>query len=302
VKSPQCTSLDQLSLKVNAAVESHEKVSPEAFETTIQGLRACAEDSEQLNGSQEQLEALKARRLMFVWEVMLYNGLVAESRGPSVAAENEWHGALLNPSSLVSVGAGANVTGEEMGQITKHNRALCDQVITVAQMTPNGLALEPGTPDVRKFLAQKYPRTCLLEDSTRVAPGLPRYLLVYANSDSVFAGFQPTQQTASSPVSGSGTITNPYGNMWNFTFSGTIQTSETMQSPYVLESQTVFLYAYDGNGNVVSHHSIVASRQIGGDPSYAAGYNSGALLSRLWNNPRRLADSVLKDVQKASGH
>jgi hypothetical protein len=316
VKSPQCQDLNSLAVKVSAAKGNDEKFPLEDLHSVVQRLLTCAEDSERLNSRRNQLEALKARRLLFEWVETAYNHsltpykplvadyvLVDEERElRRLGAESELRRALANPSSLVSVGADANITEEEMGQIAKHNRALCDQIITVTRMTPSGLALEPGTPDGRKFLAQKYPRTCLLEDSSRVAPGVPRYLLVYANSDSAFAGFQPIQQTTSSPVLGSGTITSPYGKMWNFTFSGTMQTSETIQSPYVLESQSLFLYAYDANSNAVSRHSITASRQVGGDPSYAAGYNTGALLSQFWNNPKRLAESVLKDVQKASGH
>jgi hypothetical protein len=72
---------------------------------------------------------------------------------------------------------------------------------------------------------------------------------VYANSEGVLTGFQPIQRSSSSPVSGSGTITNAYGYMRNFTFTGTLQTTETVEAPYVLESQSVFLYAYDAGLN-----------------------------------------------------
>lgn len=306
IKSPQCESLDGLAERVDDAAKSHQKISDDDFQAIVQRLGACAEDSERLNSNREQPEALKARRLMFIWGITLYNTLVAEyndadaQRKAQHVAESQWREDLANPSSLVSIRADASLTGEQMDQIVAHNRALCDQIITVTRITPSGLALEQGTPDGRKFLAEKYPRMCLLEDSDRVAPGVPRYLLVYASSESDFAGFQPIQRTISSPVSGSGTLTNPYGNTWNFTFSGTLQTTQTLNSPYVLESQSLFLYAYDAKGNIVSRHSISGSRQIGGDPSYAAGYNAGSALSQIWNNPRRLADKVLEEVKKDS--
>ena len=51
---------------------------------------------------------------------------------------------------------------------------------------------------------------------------------------------------------------------------------------------------------IVSRHSVTSSQQIGGDPSYAAGYNLGSLASRLWSNPKKLAESVLRDVQTDS--
>jgi hypothetical protein len=37
-----------------------------------------------------------------------------------------------------------------------------------------------------------------------------------------------------------------------------------------------------------------------GGTSYAAGYNAGAIIGALWNNPSHLITSVLRDVQKDS--
>ncbi len=76
----------------------------------------------------------------------------------------------------------------------------------------------------------------------------------------------------------------------------------TIEAPFVIQSRTLYLRAYDEKGNVVSQHSITASNQVGGDASFAAGYNAGALVSLLWNNPSHLIKSVLMDVEKASGH
>jgi hypothetical protein len=70
-----------------------------------------------------------------------YNGTSGKREAQRKAAENEWRSALANPSSLVFVAARANVTEEEVRQITEHNRALCDQTITIAGLTPDGLAL-----------------------------------------------------------------------------------------------------------------------------------------------------------------
>ena len=75
---------------------------------------------------------------------------------------------------------------------------------------------------------------------------------------------------------------------------------DTLEAPYVLQSRSLYLNAYDQNGNAISQHSITTSSQAGGDASYAAGYNAGALISLLWNNPSHLIKSVLKDVQKDS--
>jgi hypothetical protein len=75
---------------------------------------------------------------------------------------------------------------------------------------------------------------------------------------------------------------------------------DSLEAPYVIQSRSLYLRAFYENGNTVSQHSISMSSQIGGDPSYAAGYNAGALISLLWNNPSHLIKSVLKEVQKDS--
>ena len=213
---------------------------------------------------------------------------------------------LANLSALVTVRAGERFPDEGLSRIVMHNRALCDQIITVAGLTPRGLALYVP-PEGQKFMAknsQNYPRMCLLEDATNFVPGVPRYLLVYAYSENAFAGFQPVTlvNTTTTPVSGSGTVRNAYGDAWNFNYYGTVETTEidTMEAPYVIQSHSLYLNAYDENGNVVSRHSFNVSSQIGGNGASAIGYNGAQLISLLWNNPSHLIQSVLKDVQKDS--
>ena len=213
---------------------------------------------------------------------------------------------LANPSSLVTIRAGERLPDEELSRIAAHNRALCDQTITVAGLTPNGLALYVP-PEGLKFMAknsQNYPRMCLLEDAANVLPGVPRYLLVYAYSENAFAGFQPVTRvtTTTTPVSGSGTVMSGYGDMWNFTYYGTVKTREidTIEAPYVIQSHSLFLNAYNEGGNLVSHHSFSVSSQIGGNETSAAVYNGIELIALLWHNPSHLIKSVLKDVQKDS--
>ena len=191
-------------------------------------------------------------------------------------------------------------------RIAVHNRALCDQIITVAGLTPRGLALYVP-PEGQKFMAknsQNYPRMCLLEDANNVVPGVPRYLLVYAYSESAFAGFQPVTRTSTTttPVSGSGTVMNSYGDAWNFTYYGTVETTEmdTIEAPYVIQSHSLYLNAYDENGAIFSHHSFTVSSQSGGNGASALGYNGAQLIGLLWNNPSHLIKSVLKDVQQDS--
>jgi hypothetical protein len=313
IKSPRCGDLTQVSARVELAAKNREDVSPDDLGAVTADLLSCAEDSERLNSSERQSEALIARARMFEWMQLAYNNLLAKLRletenqrretpkqssvGPG---EELFRERLANSATLITINANSNVGREKLRQVAAHNRALCDQVVTVTRMTGSGLALELGTPRGRKLLAEKYPRTCVLEDTSGVAPGVPQYLLVYASSENAFVGFQPTLQTASSIASGSGTATSPYGNTWNFTYTGSTQTTQTVEAPYVTHSKSLFLCAYDDSGNLVSSHSMTFSTQSGGDPGFAAGYNIGALISLIWNNPKRLAESVLKDVQKDS--
>ena len=188
-----------------------------------------------------------------------------------------------------------------MSQISTHD---CEQVITVAGLTPNGLALYIP-PEGERFMAKNaknYPRMCLVERTNATSFAPTHFLLVWAYSEGAFIGFQPVQQVTTTPTTGSGTVTNTSGESWNSTFNGNLTEIDAVEAPYVLQSHTLYLWAYDEKGNVISQHSITTSSQAGGDASYAAGYNAGALIYLLWNNPSHLIKSVLKDVQKTSGH
>lgn len=231
---------------------------------------------------------------------------LSEAKLPNNSGAQRAGTELANPSSLVIVRADDRLPDEELSRIIAHNCALCDQVITVAGLTPNGLVLYVP-PEGLKFMAknsQNYPRMCLLEDATNVIPGLPRYLLVYSYSENAFAGFQPVTRvnTTITPVSGSGTVMSAYGSMWNFTYYGTVKTREidTIEAPYVIQSHSLYLNAYNESGNLVSHHSLSVSSQIGGNETSAAMYNGIELIALLWNNPSHLIKDVLKDVQKDS--
>jgi len=208
----------------------------------------------------------------------------------------------LADSSMISIRAGEQFSNEDLARIDAHNRAICDQVITVGGLTPNGLALYVP-PLGQKFMeknSKNYPRMCLLEDMDTVVPGVRRYLLAYAYSENAFGGFQPVTQVRTSPVSGSGTATNAYGDRWNFTYHGTMTEVDTLQAPYVIQSHSLYLNAYDETGRLVSQRSMTTSSQTGGDAAWSAGYNGAQLIAQLWNNPSHLIKSVLSDVQKDS--
>jgi len=137
-------------------------------------------------------------------------------------------------------------------------------------------------------------------------PKAANYLLVFSTSRAAFNGFEPsirtTTSTSTTPVFGSGTITNNYGSMWNYTYNGTETTTTTTTSqenaPYTINSLTMFLAAYNDHGSLVSQHWRTVSSKQGGDPYSSLGYNLGSLLGSI-HIKARLLKSVIEDVTRA---
>src|SRR5450631_607106 len=77
---------------------------------------------------------------------------------------------------------------------------------------------------------------------------LRNYLIVFSSSKSVLNGFDPVLRsntsTSTSPVSGTGTVSNMYGSTWNYTYSGTVITTTTTTTqetvPYSIQSNTLY--------------------------------------------------------------
>jgi hypothetical protein len=271
-----------------------ERLRPDAFQkvylTELAANRASAPAAQSKSGNDDDLDAFVAER----------NKQRAAVEQENIRLERARRGLMSDPSAWVAISFSDRLSDDELHATIEHNRAVCDQVIVVTELTAAGLVLNYGSPDALTFLKKNYPRVCVLEDTTRFVPGVPRYLLVYANSKEAFMGFQPVQQTSSSPVYGSGTVRNPSGKMSRFSFSGTIETTGQVQTPYTINSQSLFLYAYGEDGHTVSQRFITTSSQVGGDPAYAAGYNVGNLIARKRNSPQKLAVSVLDDIQRDS--
>ncbi|HEV2418537.1 MAG TPA: hypothetical protein VGX94_12095 [Terriglobia bacterium] len=183
---------------------------------------------------------------------------------------------------------------------------VCGKNISFGIGTPSGIA--PSVPNfARKWIrknARKYPGLCF---SQSVSPNAQNFLLVFSTSQSEFSGFYPTVRTYTStntaPVSGSGTVTDDYGGTWDFTFDGTMTTTTTTTTqenlPYTDTANTLYLYAYDQRGQLISHHSRTISTRSGGDGMNTLGYNVGAVLVALVDTRGRLIKDVVSDVYKA---
>jgi hypothetical protein len=144
--------------------------------------------------------------------------------------------------------------------------------------------------------AQKYPDVCFLPNPLR---GRTNFLVVLSNSESSFQGFQAVTSTGTTttPVSGSGSVTDNYGGSWNYIYNGEVTTTTTTREnvPYEIDTNVLYANAYTDDGTLVSHRSHVYSTQRGGDSAQQFGYNLGNALSAI-NARGRLITSVLKDI------
>jgi len=143
---------------------------------------------------------------------------------------------------------------------------------------------------------KKYPNVCFLQYDAH--SGQQNYLIVLSSSASAFNGLQPVFHTSTTtPVSGSGTVTNNAGSTWDFTYQGTITTTTTTQTnvPYTDRTSEFYAYAYAADGTLVGTAERSASSRQGGDPYNALGYNlTTALLSV--HLKEHLLESIVKKI------
>jgi hypothetical protein len=150
--------------------------------------------------------------------------------------------------------------------------------------------------------ARKYPGLCFAQAPNSQAAN---YVLVFSTSQSAFNGIYPTVRTSTSssttPVNGSGTVTDNYGGMWNYTYNGTATTTTTTTSqvdlPYSDTTRSLYLNSYDQRGTLVSQRWRSMTTRQGGDAYNTLGYNLGASLGAIHIKERLLKDTV-DDVAK----
>ncbi len=145
-----------------------------------------------------------------------------------------------------------------------------------------------------------YPSICF---SQTPKAGAANFLMVLSNSSQSFSGFDPVVRTntttETTPVSGSGRVTDTYGGMWSYTYDGTVTTTTTTTTrenvPYSLNSNSLYIYTFDEHGTLVSRRWKTLTTKQGGDPYNTLGYNLGAALSAI-NFKSGLLKSAVKDV------
>lgn len=141
--------------------------------------------------------------------------------------------------------------------------------------------------------------------STSEAPiaGAKNFVIAFSSSSGAVQGFQPVTHTdtstSTSPVSGSGTVTDNEGEMWNYTYDGTVTTTTTTtteeQVPYTQSSNTLYVTAFNDDGQMISQRWHVFSSQTGGNPYSSLGYNLGSALSAI-NARGHLLKKVVDDL------
>lgn len=176
----------------------------------------------------------------------------------------------------------------------------CQESVSFAVMQ-GGQAYSAMPSFVQKWLGNgkhraKHPGMCFSQSPNAHSRN---FVIVFSNSASSFLGFYPTVRTSTStsPVYGGGTITDNYGGMWNYTYSGNITTTTTYTQdvPYTDTSSTLYARAYSQDGMLVSNRWATITTRQGGDPYNSLGYNLGSALGAI-HMKERLLESVLKDI------
>lgn len=181
----------------------------------------------------------------------------------------------------------------------------CSKVVSFAMADATGVHPFMGTGDwIGKWVqknAKKHPDICFSQSPMQ---GHANYLVVLSQSSGYLTGFDPVVRTdtnmTTTPVSGSGTVTSNYGEVWNYTYNGQVTTTTTTTTeenvPYTINSRTLYVYAYSDGGAIVSQRHHVYSTKSGGDAANSAGYNIGNALGAI-NARGHMLGSVVKDIE-----
>jgi hypothetical protein len=183
----------------------------------------------------------------------------------------------------------------------------CEKNISFAWVsrTAEVVSEAPGFAEkwVRKH-GKKHPSLCFDQSP---ASGMPNYLLVFSASEAVFKGMYPVVKTTTTtnmnPISGDGTATDSSGNIWSYTFDGSITTTATTTTreslPYTDTSNTLYLRSYSQYGKLISERWYTFVNRRGGDDTDTAVFNAVSGLRGIHCKERLLA-IVVQDIEKHS--
>lgn len=184
----------------------------------------------------------------------------------------------------------------------------CTKTIAVATATSSGV--QPLAPEFVikwwKKEAKHHPEVCF---STTAGVGTQNYLLVISSSQSYFNGLMPTthQETdtskSTSSVRADGTATDSQGESWNYTASGTVDTTTTTNRtvhenvPYTDNNVSLYMQLYDSHGTILRQDSHLYSTRTGGDAADSFGHNLGNALAAI-HARAGLLNRMVKQVEE----
>jgi hypothetical protein len=169
------------------------------------------------------------------------------------------------------------------------------KTISFSLVSPDG-TVEPFVPNwVASWIkknAKKYPDVAFSQEPIT---GSENFMVVISEGFVDFTGFQARVVTTTTPISGSGYVSN-YGHTWYYTYNGTVVTTQRVFVPYTVSNRTLTAAAFDENGTQVGSRNHTYSGMYGGDPNFAAGYNFGMAL-RAINARGRMLSGIVKDIE-----
>ena len=172
----------------------------------------------------------------------------------------------------------------------------------VSSAIANSMGAEPLIPDfVTNWWnknAKDYPGVCL---SSKPTPAVRNYLMIFSTSASYYSGLMPTTHmytsTSSTAFSTNGSVTDQYGDRWNYTATGDAQTTTTTtvheNVPYTDRSAGLFVKTYDSTGRIIRSDGHMYRSRTGGDTYNTAGYNIGSALSNINARGKMLRSALL---------
>ena len=181
----------------------------------------------------------------------------------------------------------------------------CKKSITFA-VASNG-SLDYRLPNVSsKWFSnaqKKFPNVCFSQYAESTATDNEHYLIVLSTQSSAFNGLYPVYRTSTntaiSPTSGRGTITDNGGSAWNYTYQGTITTTTTTTNqanlPYTDTTLGLYANAYNEEGRSIGSAQRSETFRQGGDAANTLGYNIGARLSSI-NIKERLLEEIVTRI------
>jgi hypothetical protein len=213
----------------------------------------------------------------------------------------------------------------DKGQPEKIVQPVTDNRSTTAPVTPPKAAVAPNLPVATvnfitiqhgnvvhlmpewaikwvKKNEKKYPGV-RFETSDHPVPGARNFVIAFSATSAELQGFQPVTHTdtstSTSPVSGNGTITDNQNEMWDYTYNGTVTTTTTTttheQVPYTTTSNTLYVTAFNEQGEMVAQRWHVYSTQSGGNSTNALGYNLGNALAAI-NARGHMMKAIVDDL------